>query len=175
MTKRIIKRGEIYIADLEPAKGSEQGKERRVLIVSNDIGNKVSPIVIAVPITSDIDERSIKFPQNVLIHPSKKNGLVKKSIILCGQIRVLSVKQRIGEFKGTVEKETLDSVDEALNTTLALKRCPECDYVLMPNAKRCVNRECKKILVHICLGCNEVINYRYKFCPHCGKKVGGGE
>ena len=52
----LVKRGEIYYADLSPVVGSEQGGVRPVLIVQNDVGNKYSPTVIAAAITSQHDK-----------------------------------------------------------------------------------------------------------------------
>ena len=55
----LIKRGEIYYADLSPVVGSEQGGVRPVLIVQNDVGNKFSPTVIAAAITSQKDKTAL--------------------------------------------------------------------------------------------------------------------
>jgi mRNA interferase MazF len=170
LMKKEIKRGDIYIANLDPALGSEEGKKRRVLIISNDIGNQFGTVVIAVPIMEPNPKR-LRMPQYVPISPSKQNGQTKFAVIDCGQIRVLSVPHRLGNYIGTAEKHIMDKVDAALETSLALRRCPKCDYVLLPNKKHCVN--CKHVLVFVCPRCIAEIDSSYKYCPHCG--LSGGE
>ena len=82
----IIKRGDMYYADLSPVVGSEQGGVRPVLIVQNDIGNKYSPTVIAAAITSQINKA--KLPTHIEIS-SQEYGLQKDSVILLEQIRTI--------------------------------------------------------------------------------------
>ncbi len=81
-----IKRGGIVLVDLEPVKGSEQGKTRPCLIIQNDIGNSVSPTTIVAAITSKIEK---EYPFTVLIRQGEAN-LPKESLILCNQIRTVS-------------------------------------------------------------------------------------
>ena len=172
-SKRIIKRGDIYMADLDPALGSEEGKERRVLIVSNDIGN-ANPrnrVVIAVPITGEVSDKRKKMPMYVLLRKTKQNGQTyEEALIDCFQIRVLSINPRLGDYKGTIDDETLKKVDRAIETCLQLKTCPKCRTVLMPNKKHCV--ACKHVLVHICKHCTNEFNSSFKYCPHCGVERG---
>ena len=80
----IIRRGDIYYADLSPVVGSEQGGVRPVLIVQNDVGNRYSPTVIAAAITSQ-KEKS-KLPTHIELD-SKNCGLSKDSVVLLEQIR----------------------------------------------------------------------------------------
>ena len=75
----VIKRGDIFYADLSPVVGSEQGGVRPVLIVQNDIGNKYSPTVIAAAITSQINKA--KLPTHIEIS-AQEYGLAKDSVIL---------------------------------------------------------------------------------------------
>src|SRR5690606_10951064 len=82
----IIKRGDIFYADLSPVIGSEQGGVRPVLIVQNDIGNKYSPTVIAAAITSQINKA--KLPTHIEIS-AQEYGLQKDSVILLEQIRTI--------------------------------------------------------------------------------------
>ncbi|MHB8065237.1 MAG: type II toxin-antitoxin system PemK/MazF family toxin, partial [Ruminiclostridium sp.] len=79
----VIKRGDIYYADLSPVIGSEQGGVRPVLIVQNDVGNKYSPTVIAAAITSQINKA--KLPTHIEIG-ALEYGLAKDSVILLEQI-----------------------------------------------------------------------------------------
>ena len=93
----LIKRGEIYFADLSPVVGSEQGGVRPVLVVQNDIGNKYSPTVIAAAITSKLDKA--KLPTHIEV--GAEYGLPKNSVILMEQIRTLDkkrLKDKIGQL-----------------------------------------------------------------------------
>ena len=82
----IVKRGDIYYADLSPVVGSEQGGIRPVLVIQNDIGNKYSPTVIAAAITSQINKA--KMPTHIEL-AAKDYGLNKDSVILLEQIRTI--------------------------------------------------------------------------------------
>lgn len=82
----MIKRGEMYYADLSPVVGSEQGGVRPVLVVQNDVGNKYSPTVIAAAITSQINKA--KLPTHIEIHAGDY-GLNKDSVVLLEQIRTI--------------------------------------------------------------------------------------
>ncbi len=112
----VIKRGDIYYADLSPVVGSEQGGVRPVLIVQNDIGNKYSPTVIAAAITSQINKA--KLPTHIEIS-AKEYGLVKDSVILLEQIRTID-KQRVKEKIGHLDEETMVKVSEALQVSFGL-------------------------------------------------------
>ena len=94
--ERIIKRGDIYYAELNPIIGSEQGGTRPVLIISNDIGNKHSPTVIIAAITSRVHTKA-KLPTHTAV--SNYEGLDKDSIILLEQIRTID-KQRLKQYMG---------------------------------------------------------------------------
>ena len=89
----MIKRGELYYADLSPVVGSEQGGVRPVLVVQNDIGNKYSPTVIAAAVTSQINKA--KLPTHIELRASDY-GLPKDSVVLLEQIRTLD-KRRLKE------------------------------------------------------------------------------
>ena len=111
-----IKRGEIFLTNLEPVKGSEQGGIRPVLIIQNDIGNQYSTTIIVAPITSRIFEK--EFPTNVFV--SKKDSkLDKDSTILLNQIRTID-KRRIIKRIGVLDSFTMNKVDRALKISLAL-------------------------------------------------------
>ncbi|MBD5100201.1 MAG: type II toxin-antitoxin system PemK/MazF family toxin, partial [Clostridiales bacterium] len=93
----MIKRGELYYADLSPVVGSEQGGIRPVLVVQNDVGNKYSPTVIAAAVTSQINKA--KLPTHIELS-AKEYGLQKDSVVLLEQIRTLDkkrLKDKIGE------------------------------------------------------------------------------
>lgn len=110
----MIKRGEMYYADLSPVVGSEQGGVRPVLVVQNDIGNKYSPTVIAAAVTSQINKA--KLPTHIEIHAGKY-GLNRDSVILLEQIRTLD-KKRLKEKIGELEDDTMSKVNDALLVSL---------------------------------------------------------
>lgn len=112
----IIKRGDIFYADLSPVVGSEQGGVRPVLIVQNDIGNKYSPTVIAAAITSQINKA--KLPTHIEIS-AQEYGLAKDSVILLEQIRTID-KKRLREKIGHLDDELMEKVNEALSISFGL-------------------------------------------------------
>lgn len=112
----MIKRGDIYYADLSPVVGSEQGGVRPVLIVQNDIGNKYSPTVIVAAITSQIHKG--KLPTHIEISASEY-GLPKDSVILLEQIRTID-KRRLKDKIGFLASETMAKVDESLQVSFGL-------------------------------------------------------
>ena len=112
----IIKRGDIFYADLRPVIGSEQGGIRPVLIVQNDMGNKHSPTVICVAITSKMNKA--KLPTHIELSASNYT-LVKDSVILLEQIRTID-KTRLKEKICHLDNEVLKKIDKALLVSLAL-------------------------------------------------------
>ncbi|MBE0449340.1 MAG: type II toxin-antitoxin system PemK/MazF family toxin [Clostridia bacterium] len=111
-----IKRGDVYFADLSPVRGSEQGGQRPVLIVQNNIGNKYSPTVIVAAITAKIAKA--KLPTHVEIEASKV-GLVRDSVVLLEQVRTID-KTRLIQKLGQLESEDMSLVDKALVISLGL-------------------------------------------------------
>jgi len=112
----VIKRGDIFYADLSPVIGSEQGGVRPVLIVQNDVGNKYSPTVIASAITSQINKA--KLPTHIELS-AKDYGLPKDSVILLEQIRTID-KKRLREKIGHLDDELMERVNEALSVSFGL-------------------------------------------------------
>lgn len=110
----MIKRGEIYFADLSPVIGSEQGGVRPVLVVQNDVGNKFSPTIIAAAITSQLEKA--KLPTHIQL-PAEKYGLPKNSIVLLEQIRTID-KKRLKEKIGELPVIEMTKVNEALLISL---------------------------------------------------------
>ena len=109
----IVKRGDIYYADLSPVVGSEQGGIRPVLVIQNDIGNKYSPTVIAAAITSQINKA--KMPTHIEL-AAKDYGLNKDSVILLEQIRTID-KRRLREKIGRIDDGLMASVNNALSVS----------------------------------------------------------
>ena len=114
----IVKRGEIYYADLSPVVGSEQGGVRPVLIVQNDTGNRHSPTVIAAAITSQTGKA--KLPTHIEL-AAERCGLPKDSVILLEQIRTLD-KRRLRERMGKVDGAVMEQVDAAIAVSFGLSR-----------------------------------------------------
>ena len=112
----IIRRGDIYYADLRPVVGSEQGGVRPVLIIQNDVGNKHSPTVICAAITSKMNKA--KLPTHVELN-TRRCDMVKDSVILLEQLRTID-KQRLKERIGSLSSEKLPVVDEALSVSLGI-------------------------------------------------------
>lgn len=112
----MIRRGDIYYADLRPVIGSEQGGVRPVLIIQNDMGNKHSPTVICAAITSKMNKA--KLPTHIELD-MKKYGIVKDSVILLEQIRTID-KSRLKERVCHLDDEILQDINRALCISLAL-------------------------------------------------------
>lgn len=115
--KEEIFRGDIYLADLSPVVGSEQGGERPVLVLQNDTGNHFSPTVIIAAITAQIHKA--KLPTHVELN-AKKYGLARDSVILLEQIRTID-KQRLTDKVTHLEGPIMDKVDTALEISLGLR------------------------------------------------------
>ncbi len=114
----IIKRGDMFYADLSPVIGSEQGGIRPVLIIQNDTGNKYSPTVIAAAITSQINKN--KLPTHIEI-PSEEYGLKADSVILTEQIRTID-KSRLKEKIGHIDDiKTMEKINSALGVSFGLE------------------------------------------------------
>ncbi|GCF74456.1 mRNA interferase [Bacillus cereus] len=112
----IVKRGDVYFADLSPVVGSEQGGVRPVLVIQNDIGNRFSPTVIVAAITAQIQKA--KLPTHVEID-AKKYGFERDSVILLEQIRTID-KQRLTDKITHLDEVMMSRVDEALQNSLGL-------------------------------------------------------
>lgn len=112
----IVKRGDIYYADLSPVIGSEQGGVRPVLVVQNDIGNRYSPTVIAAAITSQINKA--KLPTHIEID-AQDYGLSRDSVVLLEQVRTID-KKRLKEKIGHLDDGMMDRVNDALEISLGL-------------------------------------------------------
>lgn len=110
----IIKRGDIFYADLRPVVGSEQGGVRPVLIIQNDIGNRHSPTVICAAITSKMNKA--KLPTHVEIDAGKYD-IIKDSVILLEQLRTID-KKRLKDRVCHLDGEILSKVDRALAVSL---------------------------------------------------------
>ena len=116
MDNSVVKRGDIFYADLSPVVGSEQGGVRPVLIVQNDTGNRYSPTVIAAAITSQVNKA--RLPTHIELS-AQKYGLTKDSVVLLEQIRTLD-KRRLREKMGRLDTELMEKVDSAIAVSFGL-------------------------------------------------------
>ena len=112
----LIRRGDIYYADLRPVVGSEQGGVRPVLIIQNDVGNLHSPTVICAAITSQMNKA--KLPTHVELSCGRY-ALVKDSVILLEQLRTID-KKRLKDKVCHLDGEIMRRVDRALMVSLEL-------------------------------------------------------
>jgi mRNA interferase MazF len=112
---RPIRRGDVYMVDFEPVRGSEQGKARPALVIQNDIGNRYSPTIIVAAIASGEHSR---FDVNVEVK-APEGGLTNNSLVLLNQIRTID-KSRLGRYWGRLTLETMVKVDQALVISLGL-------------------------------------------------------
>ncbi len=112
----MIKRGELYYADLSPVIGSEQGGVRPVLVVQNDVGNKHSPTVIAAAVTSKLTKA--KLPTHIELS-AVSYGLLRDSVVLLEQIRTLD-KRRLKTRIGELDKSVMEKVNVALAISLGV-------------------------------------------------------
>lgn len=110
----VIRRGDIYYADLRPVVGSEQGGIRPVLIIQNDIGNKHSPTVICAAITSKMNKA--KLPTHIELD-SRSCEIVKDSVILLEQLRTID-KRRLREKVCHLDGSLIQQVNRALCISL---------------------------------------------------------
>jgi len=114
----IIKRGDMFYADLSPVVGSEQGGIRPVLIVQNDTGNKYSPTVIAAAITSQMNKN--RLPTHIELG-SEEFGLKANSVVLTEQIRTID-KSRLKEKIGHIDdSRIMNKINNAIGVSFGLE------------------------------------------------------
>ena len=112
----VIRRGDIFYADLRPVVGSEQGGVRPVLIIQNEAGNKHSSTVICAAITSKMNKA--KLPTHVEI-ASSRYDIIKDSVILLEQLRTID-KKRLKDKVCHLDSEIIKKVNQALLVSLEL-------------------------------------------------------
>ncbi len=112
----LIRRGDIFYADLRPVIGSEQGGIRPVLIIQNDVGNRHSPTVIIAAITSQMHKA--KLPTHVELD-AHKCDIIKDSVILLEQLRTID-KKRLKDKVCHLEEDIISRVNKALLVSLEM-------------------------------------------------------
>lgn len=115
-----LKRGTVLLINLNPTKGSETGKIRPCVIVTNDLYNQKTPIIQVVPITAWSEKKSFIIT-NVVIEDNEQNGLSKISIADCLQTRPIDYKERIVRVLGKLSEEKMIKIDMALKIIFDLK------------------------------------------------------
>jgi mRNA interferase MazF len=112
----IVKRGEIWLANLNPTQGSEQAGIRPVLIFQNDLISKYTTTALAIPFTTNL--RRAALPSCIQIAKGE-GGLTSDSVALCHQLRVLD-KTRLQKRLGKIKRETLDAVESCVMFTIGI-------------------------------------------------------
>ena len=110
----MIRRGDVYYADLSPVVGSEQGGVRPVVVVQNDKGNRYSKTIIVAPISKKMSKPPI--PTHVIF---SDDSLRYVSMILCEQLRTID-KKRLGQWICTLDEKTLEKINRAIRVSLSI-------------------------------------------------------
>ena len=110
----MIRRGDVYYADLSPVVGSEQGRVRPVVVVQNDKGNRYSKTIIVAPISKKMSKPPI--PTHVIF---SDDSLSYVSMILCEQLRTID-KKRLGQWICTLDEKTLEKINRAIRVSLSI-------------------------------------------------------
>ena len=116
----LLKRGTIIDVNLDPTQGSETGKVRPCVVVTNDFYNQRVPVIQVGPITA-WSEKKAGIITNVSIDPNHENGLDKKSIADCLQTRPIDHRFRLVSVRGQISATLLRQIDQALKTVFALR------------------------------------------------------
>jgi mRNA interferase MazF len=113
-------RGMVADFDLNPTKGSETGKIRPCVVVTNDVYNSRLTVIQVVPLTEWSDKKS-RVLTNVTLNSNKTNGLEKKSIADCLQTRPVDYTKRFVRYRGVITAKNLKKIDYALITIFGLE------------------------------------------------------
>ena len=116
----IYRRGDIYLANLNPFKGSEQGGTRPVLVLQNNDGNYYCPTLIVAPITTKL--KKLNMPTHCCFE--KVRGLDEPSMVSLEQIKTID-KSRVQKYLGKMTREQMREVEDAIRESLGME-IPEC-------------------------------------------------
>ena len=114
-----LKRGMIIDVNLDPTHGSETGKVRPCVIVTNDVYNEKVPVIQVVPIT-EWSAKKAQIKTNVEIDPSQDNGLSKKSVADCLQTRPIDHRYRMVKIRGKLSTAKIQEINQALRIVFEL-------------------------------------------------------
>ena len=109
----ILKRGMIIDVNLDPTQGSETGKVRPCIIVTNDVYNEKVPVIQVVPI-AEWSAKKVRIKTNVELYPSQDNGLSKKSVADCLQTRPIDHRHRMVKIRGKLSRSKIQEINQAL-------------------------------------------------------------
>lgn len=112
----VFRRGDLYLANMNPFKGSEQGGKRPVLVLQNNAGNFHAPTLIVAPVTTRLYKQDL--PTHLVI--GKEGGLYERSMVELEQIRILD-KRRCLFYIGKLSRDTMKKIDEMIKTSLGLE------------------------------------------------------
>jgi len=115
----ILKRGMIIDVNLDPTQGSETGKVRPCIIVTNDVYNEKVPVIQVVPIT-EWRAKKVRIKTNVELCPSQDNGLSKKSVADCLQTRPIDHRHRMVKIRGKLSRPKIQEINQALKIIFEL-------------------------------------------------------
>ena len=116
----VLKRGMVIDVNLDPVKGSETGKIRPCVVVTNDIYNERVPVIQVVPIT-EWSAKKAQVKTNVEIYPSSDNGLSKRSVADCLQTRPIDHRHRLVKIRGRLSTEEVQDISRSLKIVFELK------------------------------------------------------
>ena len=115
----VLKRGMIIDVNLDPVQGSETGKVRPCIIVTNDVYNERVPVIQVVPVT-EWNARKARIKTNIEIAPSQSNGLTKKSLADCLQTRPIDHRQRLVRIRGKLSPVVMLEINQSLRVVFEL-------------------------------------------------------
>lgn len=111
----IYRRGDLYLANLNPFQGSEQGGTRPVVVLQNNDGNYYCPTLIVAPLTSMMKKTNLPVHYRLV----EAKGMKEPSIVLLEQIKTID-KCRICAYLGKVSKQQMEEIEEALKISLGI-------------------------------------------------------
>ncbi len=114
-----LKRGSVIDVNLDPVQGSETGKIRPCIIVTNNTYNAKVPVIQVVPITAWSEKKS-KIVTNITLQPTEQNGLTKPSIADCLQTRPIDHQKRMVKIRGEISLLDMEMIDQALRVVFSL-------------------------------------------------------
>jgi mRNA interferase MazF len=114
-----LKRGMVVDVNLDPTLGSETGKIRPCIIVTNDVYNERVPVIQVVPLTA-WSVKKAKITTNVEISPTRSNGLNKKSVADCLQTRPIDRRHRLNRIRGRLSPSKMKEIDQSLKIVFEL-------------------------------------------------------
>jgi mRNA interferase MazF len=113
----VARRGDIYLARLDPFEGSEQAGQRPVVVMSRDSINEHSSVIVAVPVTDKANKKTI-YPSHTVLREGE-GGLTKDSVALGEQVRAIS-STRLLRYMGRLPASSVSAIADALKIVLDL-------------------------------------------------------